>query len=67
MRSLPRSYPPGKPEASMFHLFLAALLAVPHTHVSSSHTRVYYIAADELVWNYAPLGHNGITGTPFNP
>ena len=28
-------------------------------------TRTYYIAADEVEWNYAPLGHNGITGEPF--
>ncbi|HET9257002.1 MAG TPA: multicopper oxidase domain-containing protein [Pseudonocardiaceae bacterium] len=25
-------------------------------------TRTYYIAADELAWNYAPEGHNVITG-----
>ena len=28
-------------------------------------TRTYFIAADEVEWNYAPLGHNGITGEPF--
>ena len=27
--------------------------------------RVYYLAADEVRWNYAPLGKNAITGQPF--
>ena len=29
-------------------------------------TRTYYIAADEVDWNYAPLGRNEIAGRPFN-
>ena len=29
-------------------------------------TRVYYIAADEVAWNYAPAGTNLITGAPFD-
>src|SRR5215207_7423425 len=28
-------------------------------------TRHYYIAADEVAWNYAPSGINQITGEPF--
>ncbi len=28
-------------------------------------TRVYYIAADEVTWNYAPTGKNVITDQPF--
>jgi FtsP/CotA-like multicopper oxidase with cupredoxin domain len=36
-----------------------ATAAVPPT------TRTYFIAADEVEWDYAPLGHNGITGGPF--
>ncbi|MFL5756561.1 MAG: multicopper oxidase domain-containing protein [Chloroflexota bacterium] len=28
-------------------------------------TRTYYIAADEVEWNYAPSGINKITGQPF--
>lgn len=28
-------------------------------------TRTYYIAADEVEWNYAPTGTNQITGQPF--
>jgi hephaestin len=29
-------------------------------------TRTYYIAADEVEWNYAPQGRNAITGRPFD-
>ena len=29
--------------------------------------RTYFIAADEVVWNYAPSGHNGITHKPLGP
>lgn len=29
-------------------------------------TRTYYIAADIVDWNYAPLGRNAITGEPFD-
>jgi hypothetical protein len=29
-------------------------------------TRVYYIAADEVEWDYAPSGENQITGEPFD-
>jgi hephaestin len=29
-------------------------------------TRTYYIAADEVEWNYAPTGKNQITGEPFD-
>lgn len=28
--------------------------------------RNYYIAADEMAWNYAPAGTNMFTGTPFD-
>lgn len=28
-------------------------------------TRVYFIAADEVIWDYAPTGINQITGRPF--
>src|SRR3954447_291448 len=38
----------------------AAKSAVPSTQ-----TRTYYIAADEVDWNYAPQGKNMITGEPF--
>ena len=29
-------------------------------------TRVYYVAADEVVWDYAPSGKNDITGAAFD-
>lgn len=29
-------------------------------------TRTYYIAADEVTWDYAPSGRNQITGQPFD-
>jgi FtsP/CotA-like multicopper oxidase with cupredoxin domain len=29
-------------------------------------TRTYFIAADEVTWDYAPLGFNNITGEPFD-
>ncbi len=33
---------------------------------SDSKTRVYYIAADEVDWNYAPSGMDVTTGRPFD-
>ncbi len=33
---------------------------------SKSRTRVYYIAADTVKWDYAPTGRNQITGRPFD-
>ena len=29
-------------------------------------TRTYYIAADEVEWNYMPMGIDGMTGKPFD-
>jgi FtsP/CotA-like multicopper oxidase with cupredoxin domain len=34
--------------------------------VSPATTRVYYIAADEVNWDYAPAGRNVIAGRPFD-
>ena len=31
----------------------------------SGRTRVYYIAADEVIWDYAPAGRNEVAGRPF--
>lgn len=33
---------------------------------ASGHLRVYYIAADEVRWNYAPQGRNVTIGRPFD-
>lgn len=32
---------------------------------SAGRVRTYYIAVDEVLWDYAPLGSNQITGAPF--
>lgn len=34
---------------------------------SKGHTRIYYIAADEVAWDYVPGGMDGIAGKPFKP
>ena len=34
--------------------------------VTAGKERDYFIAADEVKWNYAPLGFNAITGKPFD-
>jgi FtsP/CotA-like multicopper oxidase with cupredoxin domain len=39
---------------------------VDESVASAGRTRTYYIAADELVWDYAPSGMNLITGMPFD-
>src|SRR3954451_6018004 len=39
--------------------------AVDAAHSATVQTRTYYIAADEVNWNYAPQGKNMITGEPF--
>ncbi len=43
-------------------LFMAAL---PVHAQTSGTTRTYYIAADEVTWDYAPAGKNIIAGRPF--
>lgn len=52
--------------------FLLGLVVGPSTFISSSSTaglagktRSYYIAADEVTWDYAPSDMNQITGKPF--
>src|SRR5215471_19016928 len=52
--------------------FLFGLVVGASTFVSSSSptdsagkTRTYYIAADEVTWDYAPTGTNQIIGKPF--
>src|SRR5205807_5815236 len=32
----------------------------------TGHLRTYYLEADEVVWDYAPTGRDGITGQPFD-
>jgi hephaestin len=40
--------------------------AGPDAATAAGHVRTYYIGADEVVWDYAPLGFNAITGRPFD-
>ncbi len=35
------------------------------TAVSASVTHTYYIAADEVAWDFAPTNANGVSGKPF--
>ena len=42
----------------------AAFVAVPAA-ATTGQLRTYYIAADEVLWDYAPDGTNDITGAPF--
>ena len=36
------------------------------TRSASSRTHTYYIAADEITWDYAPTGLDQIKGRPFD-
>src|SRR5438093_6179556 len=44
----------------------AAMTSSP-TSVRGGRSRIYYIAADEAAWNYAPSGGDLITGKPLGP
>jgi manganese oxidase len=45
-------------------LFVCVLFA--STSSPAQTVRTYYIAADEVLWNYAPSGINEVTGKPFD-
>ena len=34
---------------------------------AKAHTRTYFVAVDEVPWDYAPSGSNQVTGQPFSP
>lgn len=55
--------------ATMFLCTGVAMLvlggAVSPARAQSGRTHTYYIAADEVAWDYAPSGENRITGQPF--
>ena len=44
----------------------AATQPTPQQVATAGQTRHYYIAADEVEWDYAPSGMNRITGQPFD-
>jgi hephaestin len=46
-------------------MFLAAATSAAQSP-GTGKTRVYYIAADEVMWNYAPSGGDVISGKPFS-
>nr|MDP9324200.1 multicopper oxidase domain-containing protein [Acidobacteriota bacterium] len=56
----------------MFQLFLALTIAAASLtddaagSSTSGRTRTYYIAADEVIWDYTPSGKNQITGKDFD-
>jgi FtsP/CotA-like multicopper oxidase with cupredoxin domain len=45
---------------------VAARASATEQPAPSSHVRTYYIAADEVEWDYAPSGINQVTGKPFD-
>jgi manganese oxidase len=48
-----------------FVFFLVALMGNTSFARADGQTRTYYIAADEVTWNYAPAGIDEVTGKPF--
>jgi hephaestin len=46
--------------------FLGATTQQPTPSARKPKARIYYVAADEVVWNYAPNGSNVITGAAFD-
>ena len=55
----------GTPPATADHTGHANL-AAGATATCTGKTRTYFIAADEVQWDYAPSGKNLITGKPFD-
>ena len=61
----------GKPKALITASLAVLSLAVVGCGVSESRassapmTHTYYIAADEVIWDYAASGVNQLTGEPF--
>lgn len=50
--------------ASLAALIVVFAIADPGVSAGAT-TRTYYVAADEVAWDYAPSGSNQITGEPF--
>jgi hephaestin len=47
-------------------LALGALFLVREVRSGAGSTHTYYVAADEVVWDFAPSGRDQITGQPFD-
>ena len=50
---------------SLLALAVTSPIVVAQAHATKPHTRTYFVAADEIDWNYAPSGANAIAGKPF--
>jgi FtsP/CotA-like multicopper oxidase with cupredoxin domain len=50
---------------SLLLVSLLALATIAFAARAEAQTRTYYIAADEVIWNYAPSGMDRITGKPL--
>ena len=50
---------------SLLALVVTSPIVVAQAHATKPHTRTYFVAADEVEWNYAPSGANAIAGKPF--
>jgi FtsP/CotA-like multicopper oxidase with cupredoxin domain len=58
-----------RPSVAYLGLVLVPLVvagAAQRREVPGGRTRIYYVAADEVVWDYAPSGTNLISGQPFD-
>lgn len=53
--------------AALAAIVLLGACAAPAQRDAGGAVRTYYIAADEVVWNYVPGEINRITGEPFGP
>src|ERR1044071_4372097 len=56
----------GSPQSTAEDHSGHADLAAGATATCTGKTRTYFIAADEVQWDYAPSGKNLITGKPFD-
>lgn len=61
----PRDTPAGSITAADADAYWSTVAGAPFA--DSGTTRKHYIQAEEVTWDYAPLGSNLITGEPFGP
>ena len=55
----------GVAMVALLSLAAGLYVALPPASADTKVTRTYYVAADEVAWDYAPTGSNQITGEPF--
>ncbi len=56
---------PRAAQLSAFGWSVLGWLATASLALAAPQTRMYFVAADEVVWDYAPSGLDQITGKPF--